>query len=86
MLAIDPNTPPPLPPEVTGRAVRRIDNTRTQAVTVRAGAKLLGVAEETMQRSVNDGRVEICYGPAKEILILIDSLWLLVPEEDRRVP
>lgn len=81
---IDPNTPPPLPPQITtARKVARVDGSRTQCVTVRDAARLLGTSEEYVHDKINRGLVDICRDGAQQF-VLIDSLWLLVPEEDRR--
>lgn len=82
---VDPNDEPPLPPEVKGRKVRRNDKTFTSAVTKRDAARLLGVSESVITRHIADGAVDVCRDPnTSEHLVLTDSLWLLVPEEQRK--
>lgn len=80
---LDPNVPPPLPREVVGRAVTRVDGTKTWAVTVRDAARLMGRALATVEAWVTTGHVDICYD-GDTVYVLTDSLWLLVPEEERR--
>lgn len=83
-MPIHPNQPPPLPSQVTAKSVTRIDGTKTQAVTVTDAARLLGLALKTMQGHINEGRVDVAVAGDGTTYVLIDSLWLLVPEEDRR--
>ncbi len=72
-----------MPPEVTGRAVERVDGTATIAVTVDDAARLMGWRSDHMRRLIGQGKVDVCQdGP--HTYVLVDSLWALVPEEMRR--
>lgn len=82
-MSIDPKTPPPLPEQVTGRPVRRRDGTATQAVSIRDAARLMGWDEKQIQQKIDRGQVDICLHQ-ETTYVLIDSLWTLVPEEERR--
>lgn len=84
-MPLDPNRPPPLPPQIEGRKVKRVSGERTLAVTVRDAARLMGVTEAHMRTLVEHGKVDTCRDRERRIHVLVDSLWLLVPEEDRRV-
>lgn len=80
----NPDVPPPLPPEVKSLTVTRANKTKTQAVSKRNAARLLGVTETVISRHIAEGAVDVCRHPkTNEHLVLIDSLWLLVPEERR---
>lgn len=84
-MSIDPNDPPPLPVEVTSRRVKRADQTYTHVVTKRDAARLLGVPEPIILKHIAAGELEVCRDPTtNEHLVLTDSLWLLIPEEQRR--
>lgn len=74
--------PPPLPAEVSGRTITRSDQTKTTVVTKRDAARLMGVAEIVITRYIAEGKLDVCRDPnTNEHLVLIDSLWLLVPSE-----
>lgn len=80
----NPQAPAPLPPQVIGRPVTRADGRETLCVSLRDAARLMGRDPKWIQRQVNDGSVDVCVD-GDETFVLIDSLWLLVPEEERRV-
>ena len=61
-------------------AVSRPDGTDTVGVEVNSAAKLIGVRHSAMERFIEDGTVEIAFAPTKERLVLIDSLWAMLPE------
>lgn len=82
-MASDPHVAPPLPPEIQGRPVTRIDNTPTFCVTPDDAARLMGVSRLTVDQWIKTGKVDVCKD-GRDTFVLVDSLWLLVPEEDRR--
>lgn len=82
-MAIDAHVAPPLPPEIPGRPVTRIDGTATSCVTPDEAARLMGVSRVNVDLWIKTGKVDVCKD-GRETYVLVDSLWLLVPEEERR--
>ncbi len=69
---------PPLPAQVTGRRIKRVDGTVEWAVTPRDAARLMGWGVTTVQAAMQNGRVEVAQDPAGDWWILVESLWALV--------
>lgn len=76
--------PPSIPASVPSWPVQKGDGSATRVVTQRGAATLMGLKPRQIRAWVGAGKLETCIGSGHQTLILVDSLWAIVPEEFKR--
>lgn len=73
--------PPPIPPGINSWPCETPDGRKTRVVTIQGACRLTGLEERTIKSYIAEGKVQFTLTPDEKTLVLVDSLWALVPEE-----